>query len=103
MVLAVLLACSGDPPVSTAFDSAGSSDSAAEDAVFTLEDVGVAAGVQDRMRRNRGACAADFDTDGDVDLYLANPADPATLLLNQGDGTFSEQPDAPTTLSLIHI
>ncbi len=62
-----------------------------------LVDIGLAAGIQDRLHRNRGLAAADFDLDGDVDIYLANPYDPATLLLNTGDGTFVEQTDAPTT------
>jgi hypothetical protein len=62
-----------------------------------LVDMGVSANVQDRFRRNRGTAAADFDGDGRIDFYLANPNDPATLLLNADDGVFVEQTDAPTT------
>ena len=62
-----------------------------------LTDHAVHAEVQDRFRRNRGTAAADFDQDGRVDLYLANPNDPATLLLNDSSGVFREQPTAPTT------
>ena len=62
-----------------------------------LLDAGVDAGIQDRFRRNRGTAAADFNSDGRIDFYLANPDDPATLLLNTADGRFIEQPDAPTT------
>jgi len=62
-----------------------------------LHDAGVELGVQDRFRRNRGTAAADFNGDGRVDFYLANPDDPATLLLNSDDGLFIEQLDAPTT------
>lgn len=62
-----------------------------------LRDRAVDAGVQDRFRRNRGTAAADFDGDGLVDLFLANPNDPATLLLNTGGGVWAEQESAPTT------
>jgi len=34
-----------------------------------------------------GACAGDFDSDGDVDLYVTNVG-PNTLWRNEGDGTF---------------
>ena len=71
------------------------SSSASSDAWLT--DQAVLAGVQDRFRRNRGTAAADFNGDGLVDLYLANPDDPATLLLNTPEGLFVEQPNAPTT------
>jgi hypothetical protein len=33
----------------------------------------------------------DFDTDGDVDLYLTNPMDSNALYVNQGSGTFAAQ------------
>lgn len=36
-----------------------------------------------------GACAGDFDADGDVDLYVTNVG-PNTLWLNEGDGTFRD-------------
>ncbi|MGB0716190.1 MAG: CRTAC1 family protein [Phycisphaerae bacterium] len=36
-----------------------------------------------------GAYAADFDNDGDTDLYVTNVG-PNALLINQGDGTFVE-------------
>ena len=62
-----------------------------------LRDGAVAAGIQDRFRRNRGTAAADFNGDGFVDFYLANPNDPATLFLNDGTGAFVEEESAPTT------
>ena len=61
-----------------------------------LRDGAVAAGIQDRFRRNRGTAAADFNGDGFVDFYLANPNDPATLFLNDGTGVFVEVESAPT-------
>ena len=33
--------------------------------------------------------AADFDMDGDLDLYMANGALSSTLYVNQADGTFT--------------
>jgi len=62
-----------------------------------LQDRAVAAGIQDRFRRNRGTAAADFNGDGFVDFYLANPNDPATLFLNDGAGSFVEMESVPTT------
>ncbi|NIM02052.1 MAG: hypothetical protein GTO30_13445 [Acidobacteria bacterium] len=37
-----------------------------------------------------GTRAADFDADGDVDLYVANDSDANYLYRNEGDGTFKE-------------
>ena len=34
--------------------------------------------------------AADFDRDGDLDIYVANDSDPNYLYRNEGDGTFQE-------------
>jgi hypothetical protein len=52
----------------------------------TFEDVTV----RSRIRHagyGMGACAADYDADGHVDLYVTNDG-PNTLYRNQGDGTF---------------
>lgn len=46
-----------------------------------------AAGVADEDR-SWGVIAADVDSDDDLDLYVSNLAQPNTLYLNQGDGTF---------------
>ena len=62
-----------------------------------LLDEGVRAGIQDRFRRNRGTASADFNGEGLVDFFLANPDDPATLLINTGGGVFEEQDFAPST------
>ena len=53
-----------------------------------LVDRGLELGLQERDRRNRGAAAADFNADGYPDLWLANPHDPASLFLSDGDGGF---------------
>jgi hypothetical protein len=37
-----------------------------------------------------GTAYADFDNDGDVDLYIANNSPPNTLFLNNGNGTFED-------------
>ncbi len=65
----------------------------------TFEDATDAAGVRQGYW-GWGACFADFDNDGDLDLFHTNgfPAnaatefhlDPARLFLSRGDGTFAE-------------
>jgi len=62
-----------------------------------LVDRGLELGLQERDRRNRGAAAADFNADGYPDLWLANPHDPASLFLSDGDGGFVRQEPAPTS------
>jgi hypothetical protein len=47
-----------------------------------LIDIGEAYGL--------GVCATDYDLDGDVDVYVANDAEPNYLYQNNGDGTFLE-------------
>ncbi|MGI8988338.1 MAG: CRTAC1 family protein [Bryobacteraceae bacterium] len=37
-----------------------------------------------------GACAVDYDNDGDLDIFVANDSTPNFLFQNQGDGTFKE-------------
>ena len=55
----------------------------------TFTDVAVVAGVDDRPGRGKGACAADYDNDGQQDLYLTNFG-PSRLFHNNGDGTFAD-------------
>jgi hypothetical protein len=56
------------------------------DGTFTSD--GARAGVADASY-GTGACAADFDNDGDTDLYVLNFGD-NVLYTNQGDGTFAD-------------
>ncbi|UCC31191.1 MAG: CRTAC1 family protein [Phycisphaerales bacterium] len=54
----------------------------------TFEDVTVRAGLA-RPGYGMGVVAADYDTDGDTDIYVTNYG-PNFLYRNNGDGTFSE-------------
>ena len=54
---------------------------------LTFRDHSAASGADDRGL-TLGVGAADFDDDGDQDLYLANDYGRNVLYLNQGDGTF---------------
>ncbi len=56
----------------------------------SFEDVTERAGILGHLGNGLGVCAADFDGDSLVDLYVANDATPAMLWRNQGDGTFVE-------------
>jgi hypothetical protein len=54
-------------------------------------DATEAAGLTDRgLGYGYAVRAADFDDDGDLDLYVANDSDPNYLYRNEGDGTFRE-------------
>ncbi len=54
-------------------------------------DATVAAGLEDRgLGYGFAVRAADFDDDGDVDIYVANDSDPNYLYRNEGNGTFKE-------------
>jgi hypothetical protein len=55
----------------------------------TFSDVTKAAGVGD-MSPSFGCSAADFDADGDIDLYVLNYG-PNVFYVNNGDGTFSDR------------
>ncbi len=56
----------------------------------TFEDVTESAGVAGLAGRGMSLAAADFDDDGDTDLFVANDATVNFLLLNDGHGHFSE-------------
>lgn len=55
----------------------------------TFEDRTKDAGMEDNLR-GLGVVAADWDLDGDVDLYVANDVDPNLLYRNDGGGKFTE-------------
>lgn len=55
----------------------------------TFEDRTKEAGLEDTLR-GLGVVAADWDLDGDVDLYVANDVDPNLMYRNDGGGRFTE-------------
>jgi len=58
----------------------------------TFSDVSDKAGVTEKRRLpGLGVIWADMDNDHDLDLYVANDAEPNNLYLNRGDGTFEEK------------
>ena len=60
----------------------------------TFTDVTNAANIRDPggmfLGKGLGVVAADFDADGNPDLYVANDDTPNYLFYNKGDGTFAE-------------
>ena len=60
-----------------------------------FEDQAFEAELQNETYRSKGSAAADFDGDGHTDLYVVNPYEGSILYLNNGDGTFRQQPTAP--------
>jgi len=56
---------------------------------LTFEDVTAGSGADD-VGLTLGIGAADYDRDGDQDLYLSNDYGRNVLLQNQGDGTFAD-------------
>ena len=65
---------------------------------IVLRDVAADAGVQDVGGVNNGMAAEDFDGDGDIDIYLANPGPRPELLLRQDDGTYLPHPSPPSAV-----
>jgi hypothetical protein len=58
----------------------------------TFEDVSAASGIQHRDY-GMGACAGDYDNDGQIDLYVTNVG-PNALYRNAGQGRFAQVPNA---------
>jgi hypothetical protein len=56
----------------------------------TFEDVSARAGLQAHAGKGMSAASADFDQDGDPDIFVTNDAVPNFLFRNNGDGTFTE-------------
>lgn len=57
-------------------------------APWQFEDVTEASGIRDIRVWGAGSAFADFDNDGDLDLYVCNKAAYDEIYINQGDGTF---------------
>lgn len=58
---------------------------------LTFEDVSRKAGILDPGGRyGLGVAAADYDNDGDTDVYVACDMTPSLLYSNNGDGTFTD-------------
>ena len=53
-----------------------------------FEDVSAAAGIAAVEDAGLGVVAADFDHDGEMDIYVANDADPNNLWIHDGGGRF---------------
>ena len=58
-----------------------------------FEEVGAKAGVEDADGEGNGGCTADYDNDGDIDLFVTNFG-PSRLFENSGDGTFEDVTEA---------
>jgi hypothetical protein len=56
----------------------------------TFTDVSAASGIRKHIGKGMGIGVADFDGDGWVDFFVSNDTMPASLFMNQRDGTFVE-------------
>ncbi len=56
----------------------------------TFADVSQASGIAGHVGKGLGVVAADFDSDGWIDIYVANDSVPSFLFRNRGDSTFEE-------------
>jgi enediyne biosynthesis protein E4 len=56
----------------------------------TFTDVSAAAGVAKHIGKGMGVAIADYDSDGRMDVFVANDTVPNFLFHNEGNGTFSE-------------
>lgn len=57
----------------------------------TFTDITKAAGVFQPTTRGLGVVCTDINSDGWIDIYVANDMSPNTLFINQGNGTFKEE------------
>ncbi|MCG3155645.1 MAG: hypothetical protein DKINENOH_02252 [bacterium] len=57
-----------------------------------FEDVSASSGeaCQQDLKESQGAAVADYDNDGDLDLFVCNRMSASLLLRNQGNGTFKD-------------
>ena len=56
----------------------------------TFTDITDSAGFSGATGRGLAISWGDYDDDGDMDVYIANDADPNFLYRNNGDGTFTD-------------
>ena len=56
----------------------------------TFADVSASSGIGAFAGTGMGAVCADFDNDGDTDIFVCNDMTPNFLFQNDGTGTFSE-------------
>ena len=56
----------------------------------TFEDVSAKSGILKHVGKGMSAAFADYDDDGDLDVYVTNDTVPNFLFRNRGDGTFEE-------------
>ncbi|MGD8331170.1 MAG: FG-GAP-like repeat-containing protein, partial [Acidobacteriota bacterium] len=63
----------------------------------SFTDVARDAGVANEAGRSLSAAFADWDADGDLDLYVANDISDNAFFLNHGDGTFEDVSTATLT------
>src|SRR6185503_13136620 len=56
----------------------------------TFEDVTKRAGLYDPTSKGLGVAMLDFDSDGRMDLFVANDTQANRLYRNNGNGTFSD-------------
>ena len=57
----------------------------------TFSDITKSAGVFQQTTRGLGVVFTDINSDGWIDIYVANDMSPNTLFINQGNGTFKEE------------
>ncbi len=57
----------------------------------TFTDLSVSSGIDKHLGKGMGAAAADFDSDGLVDIFVANDTEPNFLFRNLGNGEFAEE------------
>ena len=65
------------------------------DGVDTFVDVTSSSGPLGDVGNSRGVAWGDYDSDGDLDLYVANSGQPNRLFRNEGDGTFADATSGP--------
>ncbi|MFB3906231.1 MAG: FG-GAP-like repeat-containing protein [Acidobacteriota bacterium] len=57
----------------------------------TFTDISVSSGIDAHLGKGMGAAIADFDSDGLMDIFVANDTEPNFLFHNRGNSCFSEE------------